>query len=548
MRVCLVSLHWLLNPLREAGHEAICLDAPERGDLHVAEALEREGFKPDAVVVCEHLGRRFLPRGLDGVDCPVAFWGLDTHLNFFWQRRLAPLFDLVLTTQPSWVEPLRQAGSPLAENLPWLAFSRPWRPWAERTSLAAFVGRLSAYRPARSAMVELLQSRFDLATHSGLLLRQVQDAYLDARLVPNETIAAEANMRLFEGAASGCLVFSPAEAVDQELFFEPGEEFIPYHHGLDLLHGMEWARANPDKAEAMGRAAWERSRADHMPANRAARLVELLAGTTGGRTRGAEAERLLLLARMEMWRGGRRADDAASLARELAARPDDPDCAAGLLSVHALTGKMERGLATARDAAASDALSRHPECALAASALSQRAGDPALARFLLERHRRLTGQPRAALPQSPQELWTAWAGLMRRAGLTHRPGFAFDSARHLPACQLDCLVLANQEDPADRGAAKRLEEALRRVPGSDTVRAGLLSGLSLHQPDDWRTGMELGLANLRIFRVEQGLEELALARDTAREAGRDGAFASRLRAADPSGSIRRALTLLQAGS
>lgn len=56
--------------------------------------------------------------------------------------------------------------------------------------------------------------------------------------------------------------------------------------------------------------------------------------------------------------------------------------------------------------------------------------------------------------------------------------------------------------------ARRLDETLRRIPGSEYIRTGVLSHLSLHQPEDWRLGQDLALAELRMHRVTEGLREL----------------------------------------
>lgn len=547
MRICIVSFHRLDAPLRRLGHEVLSLDPPQSGDLDLPQALDRAGFVPDLVLERENLGRSFFLDGLDDVDCPAVFWSLDTHLNHFWQRRTAPLYDLVLTTQPSFVQALGRAGAPRAACLPWFSKPRPFTPWAQRRTPAAFVGRLSEQRPARTAMVRLLEERHGLKLHTDVTSARMGEIYADARLVPNETIAGEVNLRIFEAAACGCLPLSPAQATDQEEFFEPGREFLPFADALELLDLMRWAEDNPAQAEQMALRALVRSEAEHLPAHRAQRLLDLTRDLCGGRTRGQEAERLRLLARFELWQGERMAAQPLSLARQLAAWPLDPACAAARLCLAELGGQREAALEQARRVAATDALARDPECALAASALAWRAGDAALARHLLARCQRLAEGREGPTPDAPARFWIAWGGLMRRAGLLRRTGFAFNDAGHLPATASDCLHLARLAAPGDVTVLRRAEEFLRDAPEAAYVRAGVLSELALRRRADWRLALDLGLAELGVFRPEQGLAELRLALGLAREAGAEAAFLARLGQLDRRGRLLRALAGRPAG-
>ena len=71
--------------------------------------------------------------------------------------------------------------------------------------------------------------------------------------------------------------------------------------------------------------------------------------------------------------------------------------------------------------------------------------------------------------------------------------------------------------------------------------AAMLSDLSLHERDNWRLGLRLGLVNLRAFRLREGLEELRLAGVLADKRGETHRFVSALDHEDTSGAIRRAL-------
>jgi hypothetical protein len=185
-------------------------------------------------------------------------------------------------------------------------------------------------------------------------------------------------------------------------------------------------------------------------------------------------------------------------------------------------------LDAARRISASDVLIQDPECAVAASAAAFFTEEMDLAAFALTRYARLAESRRLAPPKTPGELWTDWAALLRRAGLVHRPGFAFDPEKHPPGSAMECLYLAHRLAPEDLSIARRLDETLRHIPGADYIRTGVLSHLSLHRPGDWRLSQDLALAELRMNRVTEGLRELERGRLLSEKKEQTGPFEKRL--------------------
>ena len=145
-------------------------------------------------------------------------------------------------------------------------------------------------------------------------------------------------------------------------------------------------------------------------------------------------------------------------------------------------------------------------------------------------------------PENPPEaLLMAWARRLEGAGLPARGGFPFEPGQHLPATPGECLYWAAALAPNDVIVLRALADHLAAVPGADALLLGALSELGLRQTQDWRVGLATGLCDLRVFRTEAGLSELALAASLAAAQKNGPAFAAELAAADPSGRIRRAL-------
>lgn len=120
-------------------------------------------------------------------------------------------------------------------------------------------------------------------------------------------------------------------------------------------------------------------------------------------------------------------------------------------------------------------------------------------------------------------------------------GAIADPATQLPQTALDCLHAATLSDAADLEPIRQAAALLGPVPGTAWMRMGHLARLAMHHPGDWRTGLDLGLANLKANRLDAGLEECRTALAAARSSGREDAFIRALSGRDPGGLVLQAL-------
>jgi hypothetical protein len=122
--------------------------------------LHRE-IAPDAEAffMVDTLGRQTLAYGVAELPMPRIYWAIDVHVNFFWQRHYARLFDLVLTAQKDYVAAFEADGVP-ARWLPWGIDPRLFHERGlARTIDVAFVGIVDANRPKRAAALAELRRR-----------------------------------------------------------------------------------------------------------------------------------------------------------------------------------------------------------------------------------------------------------------------------------------------------------------------------------------------------------------------------------------------------
>lgn len=560
------------------GHEVVDL-WPDVPLFDLAAELDRRAFSPELILQEERLGRRTTLLGLSRFSCPKLYWSLDTHLNLFWQRFYLRLFDGVLTPHLSLLE-RRGDMPPAVGRMAMFAQDRPFVPFARRRVAVGLVARLSPQRPVRLWLAELLARRFGASVARDLPFADMLDRYADTRLAPNESLLGEVNFRLMEAAGCGCLVLSPDVGPDQDALFEPGREIATYTHALELAELLDHYLARPDEAERMGRAAWERVRAEHLPPRRAEQAFAFAAGLGCGAARGAAAETALLLALGEMWRGGMTDADPRALAAALDRLPPSPETAAERLILlteaglaDASAAGREAALSLARELLAAGCFAGDLDVDLAGSMAGVLLDDFALARAFWLR-RVMAGQadrpgqvggdgrpgdprpsrpsrlshpsrpspsPSPPPPRDPARLCRWWAGELATAGRVGSDGFPYDPVARLPRAAMECLHLALRLDPEDSEAARRLEALAATLPGRDYLRLSLLSTLALRAPDDWRTGLKLGLAGLRCCRLEPALADIARASTQAAARGKAAAFSRALEARDPGGLIAAAL-------
>ncbi|QLA15467.1 glycosyltransferase [Desulfolutivibrio sulfoxidireducens] len=529
LRICLVD--GPLGPhLTRLGHEVLEL-RPAQGVHDIAALLARHAFVPDILLHTEQLGRRVILRGVENLPCQTALWSVDTHVNAHWQVRYGELFDAVFTTQRDMAPLFSRNGAPAAFWLPWFGVKRPFAPFARRGLDVGFVGRLGPGRPVRGHFVELLRSRCAARIESELPAQRMLELYADTRLAPNEALWGEINFRLFETVSAGCLCLTPAARELGELF-DVGREVEIYESGYDLVEKLRFYQARPRQAESLALAGHAALAARHLAGHRAEAFLSAMRDAPGRMADPGRARLAFHLALLGLVETGLFPHLAPEVEACLSRRADDPRAAGGLLRLWRLAGRsapiVEMCKAVAARGQAGPGLAVDPRLAATASLAALLAGGLPLARVLLESFwpgSRAPGSRGRPLKTS-RDICLFCAGRLREAGDVLRRGFVFDAARHIPQTAVEVLILAHALCPEDLAVIRSLEASLSPYRGVEQVRLGLLSTLSLHDRANWRLALKLALVNFRMFRVDQGGEELALARDLARQAGEEGRFSA----------------------
>src|SRR3989442_2188302 len=256
VRILHVGNTHLVDPLRALGHEVIvafeefpALAVPGV-PFDVRALWRRLPFAPDLLLVADTLGPQALPFGLEDVPVPRVYYAVDVHVNFFWQRYYARLFDLVLVAQKDYV-PLFDVP---ARWLPWGADERVFRERGlGRVHYLVFAGTIDpATRPKRAAIVACLRERFGLETfgesvEKRLSWDEMAALFASSKIVLNEAILGDLNFRVFEAMACGALLVT--ERIDNGLLdlFTPDEHLAVYGPDDLVARVTHYVRADAER-------------------------------------------------------------------------------------------------------------------------------------------------------------------------------------------------------------------------------------------------------------------------------------------------------------
>jgi hypothetical protein len=272
-----MSLRYLLGPVptdqarrwqadRDAGR---CLAFNATGDIDLAigpgdrwdDVLARlpAGWRPDFVAV--NLNYTSVPHGLWAAPVPLV--GLATDWNLLWHHYRYALrrCELVLIDVPG-AEVLAREGLRHARpaNLfgcdPGL-LDGPW-PDGPRDIDVLFVGNLhpavQRERLAWLGRLARLTDRWKVVIAGGVFGADYRALLARARVVFNRSIRGECNLRAFEAAAAGALLFQEAENREAPDYFRPLRECVGYRDD-DLEARLEHYLTREDERRAIAAAA-----------------------------------------------------------------------------------------------------------------------------------------------------------------------------------------------------------------------------------------------------------------------------------------------------
>ena len=240
---------WNLQQMREPvrPHDLPC---GAQVDLDkVARALPRS-WQPDLLLWVESV-TGFRPQNVPRFDCPTAAYLIDSHLNLADHLDWATRFDWVFAAQRAYLDAFRAAG---CNRVHWLPLACDpaihGRAALPKRYDVGFVGSLTSQHAQRRRRLAELAERFDVHTERSFL-RDMARTFSASRIVFNDAIKDDLNMRVFETLASGSMLLtdrSPGSGLD-EMFVD--RQHLVYYDDATLESCVEYYLAHPEERETI---------------------------------------------------------------------------------------------------------------------------------------------------------------------------------------------------------------------------------------------------------------------------------------------------------
>jgi hypothetical protein len=237
--------------------------------------LIADQFHPDVIFQGDH-STPLIHCGLEDIGIPKAWYSIDSHLHLNWHKHYAALFDRVFVAQKSLVPHLSRYQPQACWLPPFCQQTAEFTTWAGREHDAAFVGTLDRARnPERVRLFDTLQqSGISIFLATGAY----RPVYSSSRIVINQAVKDDLNLRVFEAMGCGCLLVTDRITHSLHDLFNEGRDYLAYAPGdaADCAQKVTWAMEHPDKAEGIARSGHAKTLEWHCEAHRAAQVMKAL--------------------------------------------------------------------------------------------------------------------------------------------------------------------------------------------------------------------------------------------------------------------------------
>lgn len=229
--------HYRLPPLSDGPHELRVFGADAPIPYQIGESWEvlldrlPDGWWPDVVL---WLAPEFRPWPVG--DCPLPLVAVvgDWNLNFSVLREVLKRCDYIVTDRGG-VARLRKLGYENVAYWPAYGFApevhHPYPDLPIQFDIL-FIGNLNhevhRRRARLLARLAKLSDRYRVAILQGLYGQEYAKALASSRIVVNQSIRGEMNMRAYEAPACGALLFMERDNLEVRDFFQDGEECVLY--------------------------------------------------------------------------------------------------------------------------------------------------------------------------------------------------------------------------------------------------------------------------------------------------------------------------------
>lgn len=232
------------------------------------------GWMPDIFLWIE-TGVWYPLDGLKSFNCVKACYLIDTHLNFEKHVKIAKDFDGVFIAQKAYVEEFKDRG---IENVFWLPLACDPEIHGKKTDKKlydiGFVGSLN--NPRRVELLNKLKERFNVY-YERCFLERMAEVFSQSKIIFNNSINNDLNMRVFEALCSGSMLLTD-EAAGSGLteMFQDKRHLVIYRNEDELLELAGYYLKYDDERERIAEKGMKEVLSKHTYDHRAKEMVEIL--------------------------------------------------------------------------------------------------------------------------------------------------------------------------------------------------------------------------------------------------------------------------------
>lgn len=280
----------LIKALKAMGHEVIAISDTDSdlSDFVVPKAFRIENylnvkqFKVDLLLYIEGGSMEIFPLDLMEVAVKKFWWGIDTHLNFEKHLRISRLFDHTFIAQKEFVTTLTSNG-----------IAATWLPLAFPSTIEvspngspkydfSFIGQTDpSMYPERYRLIRKAQQAFPNNFVGTLEPKEMLETYDNSRVVINQSIKNDVNMRVFEVlGTSAVLVTNAIHSNGLEDLFENTKHLFTFETEDELICLLQNLMENELTRIETSKAANELVLSRHTYFNRASEILEFVSKPT----------------------------------------------------------------------------------------------------------------------------------------------------------------------------------------------------------------------------------------------------------------------------
>ena len=291
MRILLVENLSFLPYLKQKGITVFTCSFSEKSDFPVYETkfeLSRICIEHsiDVLLQVESLSKRIVIKDISKIDILTAYYAIDVHLNYYWQKHYALLFDIFFCSQKNFTLDHEKVYGQKTYWVPWGVDSEKYFdfiPFKNRKHDISFVGIIDNNRLKRKSILNEIAKRHKLfiagdTPEKRLNYDEILNIYSNSKIVVNESINNEVNFRFFEATFAGALLFGEEIKNGEEVLFQLENEIVVFNQE-NMMEKLDFLIENQEYAEKIALNGWKRTRECHTLKNRIERILDVLNNT-----------------------------------------------------------------------------------------------------------------------------------------------------------------------------------------------------------------------------------------------------------------------------